>query len=1001
MFGKSLTLVAITGGGLRYYLSSLSSSYITSAQASMGGGGFDYSVRPIGSSSSGLDPRLAKTRPGKKMIFCHVRAPPPYTTTPTEGNDGLRFELAPSAVNLFSRGGAGGGGGGLPPGIHNVAAGRVSGSAGGGSAAGDVVKGCYGNGVFVLALDVEKGKQPTTARGGSSASGANFFSTPSSSGGSSKTSKVLGDAIVVALPDFAARVTTTSTQSSTATGTTSSTTTTIQTVSPGGGISESILMPMSGQGGTVSPVLPGGRASDIVTTTALSSSSSSSSVMSLFMHSETPSDVELRVGLLPPFTPRKRLYKKKSSPAPSSSSSSALVVSNNDLSSGRGVISYALSALSYYIRNSAAKGSGYEVGSVAQDASFGGPSMSYRISRRYGCDTVGFSTSAGESGVAASSRMRSPSRGSTSSSSSSASPSTTSAKSARLPPWLIRPAAAPLNSEASQHLMPHSGGVGSSNDVLILNTGGLHFFAYSSLLTTLEMILQRSNSVAKDLFVRNFFTSYGYAEGCAMCFAVATSASSSSALRTKAENAAMNYGRRPVMKLNATGQSTSAASDGLHPLSAYTFQPSSLYEGLVKLTSRLLRPFLYKPAVVVTEGRPIHDLGKGMGMRRVYYYTNYYASLPAKVELLLDDITLDEVRRPLLMLVNLMKRKFIPVVQTVPGGKSASKKNVNHNAMDVDMDGSSGGGALITVAMQNQSRAAASRRMMMNGGAHPTDQIATPQEVQAAAYRTEDRNMHSLYRLMSRSVQLLNLLYCLKRAHETPSLPEVQWGLLHGLTFYQLVSCPEGQARIETLLNALVSQPEKTLVSGMSTDGDLLAETLSRECYLFFSSASRLTYLGFRAANDALSRPVTSPQRSLLVNQAASYLRSASRHCRVAPTDVCSSSATGRRSGRSRRTSTRWACTIAARWLPPMPTLPLQRSTPTSSSPTRPTTSRRGRNSSGEFAPTSWSSSPAPTSIRQRDGRSPARRSTGEPASRSSSARSRAAQPRRSSVPES
>ena len=127
-----------------------------------------------------------------------------------------------------------------------------------------------------------------------------------------------------------------------------------------------------------------------------------------------------------------------------------------------------------------------------------------------------------------------------------------------------------------------------------------------------------------------------------MCFALATSSSSSAVLRGKAEQAAMCYANRPAMKL--TGPTV---AEGMAPITSYTFQPSSLYEGLVKFISRLLRPFWYKPGVVVTEGRPIHSKSP---------YTNYYAALPAKVELLLDDVTLDEIRRPLVLLQNLMKR---------------------------------------------------------------------------------------------------------------------------------------------------------------------------------------------------------------------------------------------------------------------------------------------------------------------------------------------------------
>ncbi|KAL7539306.1 hypothetical protein ACHAXR_009165, partial [Thalassiosira sp. AJA248-18] len=884
---KSLTLVAITGGGLRYYLSSLSSSYINSAQS---GGLMNYGGPSRGGQvgggtrSGGLDPRLARMRPGRKVIFCHIRAPPPYTTSGNEGNDGLRFELAPSAVNLFSGsvGGGGGGGGGLPPGIHNVGAGGAGGRSGGGTAAaaGDVVKGCYGNGMFVLALDVEKGK--SGIRGGpSSSNGNSFFSTPSSEGRSS-SSKIPGDAILVTLPDFAARAASSSQSISGVSnmhtvGGSSSSLTTINNVTPGG-ISETILLPMSGLGGTTSPVLPGGRTFDIVNTSGRQQQSSK--LATLFVKSETPSDVELQLGLLPSFTPlrKKQLpqYKKLNSQSNSNTASSALISTDG----GRGMISSALSALSYYVR-SGAQGHGHEVGTVSQGSNGFGPSITYRVSYRHGCDSSGFSNSASESGgviaATSSSRMRQQRSSPSSSAVVGKGGATTTAKSARLPSWLLCPSAAPLNTQASQHLTPAGGSSsGSSGSILILNSGGLHFFTNSTLLNNLATVLQRANNVAKDALVKNFFVSYGYVEGCAMCFALATSTASSVALRKKAEQAVMCFAHQPVMKLIGGQPSSSAGGNNgmLDPMTSYSFQPSSMYEGLVKFTSRLLRPFWYKPAVVVTEGRPIRTRSA---------YANYYAALPAKVELLLDDKTLDEIRRPLVLLQSLMKNTFVPAVKSIPGVSNKGSGGNMNDAMDVDDEQGNNSGGLITRAMQNQSRAAAAAQRMNNAAANgqSNQQYAVTQaELQRTAFRTEERHMHSLYRLLSRCVQLLDLLSSLKGAHSMPALPEVQWGLLHGLTFYQLVTSSEGQGRIETLLNALVSQCEKTtLVNGMmSSDGDLLAETLSRKCYLFFSSASRLTFLGFRSANDALSRPLTSPQRGVLANQAASYLRSASRH---------------------------------------------------------------------------------------------------------------------------
>lgn len=790
---KSLTLVAVTGGGLRYYLSSLSSSYINSAQVSQGG--FDYSGR-------GSDFILARTRPSKKMTFCHIRAPPPYTSG--DGNDDFRFELAPSAVNMM---GSGASCGGIPPGIHS-SQGMKSGSAGG-----DVVKSFYGKGMFVLALDLEKG----SIQNNKNKSSGGFFAKDSEGKKSSSTSTV-GDVIVVTLPDSAARVessTSNSTNGTTSTALTVYTESQTSSRSVPGGVSETAILPATGVGGTSSPALSGGRTFDIV-----SHSNKQPSVVNLFMNSETPTDVELQAGLMPSYTPPKSQPRRSNQ---SSGTSSALVVASDR---GRGVVSAALSALSNYLRSG--QGSGYQVGTVSTDPNGFGPSVMYRVSFRYGCETIGFSNSAAEVSTMSRSGVRNSSISSVG-----------TAKSARLPTWMLRPTAAPLNFQASQHLLPPGSG-----SVLVLNAGGLHFFSDSSLLNNLASVLLRANNVAKDDLVRNFFTSYGYVEGCAMCFALATSRSSSASLRSKAEMAALTHAHKPSMTVVGSG-------DGRDPLSAYKFMPSSLYDGLVKFSSRLLRPFWYKPAVIVTESRPIQSKSA---------YSNYYASLPAKVELLLDDYTLDDIRRPLVHLQALMKKTFVPAVQSVPG---VANKN-STDAMEVDEDGGQ-----ITRALQNQARAA----QRINNS--DQNQDVTPDELRAIARRTEERNMHSLYRLLSRCVQALNLMACLKYAHLTPALPEVQWGLLHGLTFYQLVTSQEGQQRVETLLNSLVSQGDNNLVSGLSTEGDLLADTLSRQCYLFFSSASRLTYLGFKSAKDALSRP---PQRVMLANQAASYLRAASRH---------------------------------------------------------------------------------------------------------------------------
>jgi hypothetical protein len=127
--------------------------------------------------------------------------------------------------------------------------------------------------------------------------------------------------------------------------------------------------------------------------------------------------------------------------------------------------------------------------------------------------------------------------------------------------------------------------------------------------------------------------------------------------------------------------------------------------------------------------------------------------------MLMDDATLDAVRSPLFTLLQLMH--CLSAVK-VPGvGSTNSKKLNGSNVMSME-------------------------------------------EATAIARQIEEQNLHSLYWLMSRSVRFLKLLSLRKRAHARQDLPEVQWGLLHGLSMSQLVDNRDGQERVESLLYSFV-----------------------------------------------------------------------------------------------------------------------------------------------------------------------------------------------------
>jgi nuclear pore complex protein Nup155 len=217
----------------------------------------------------------------------------------------------------------------------------------------------------------------------------------------------------------------------------------------------------------------------------------------------------------------------------------------------------------------------------------------------------------------------------------------------------------------------------------------------------------------------------------------------------------------------------------------------------------------------------------------------------------------------------LMRKVFEPAVGSVPGARQ------NHDfTMDVDYGDES---QYITLSLQYQSN--------MRGSHDGSLTQLTPVEAERLAYLIEERNVHALYRLLARVVQLLNFLSLLQEVETLNELKEVDWGLLHGLTVAQLVECFEGQDRLERLVNSLITVPFSIDVPRVvpSAKADQLANRLSDECYLLFSPGLRPSYIGVRQGYEALGLPKGSTQRISLANQAANNLQTAARHWHSAP----------------------------------------------------------------------------------------------------------------------
>lgn len=751
-----ITLMAVTKGGLRYYISSLSPNSLASGV-----------VR-----SSERKESLAPS--GGRLSLYHIRAPPPLEES-TRTQD---ISTSMDADDSYPVGG-------FVPKLASAV-----------NKMPEVDASFYGGSTMVLAVEQPKEQSAT------------------------KQGDTVGDHIVFTTPDFVRRK---SMKVQTAT----------ESFAPGG-VSETLSLPLSDTSSTDSAqLLPGGFVSDIA-----QASADESSVLKLAMNSRTPTDTELSVGLVPEFIPEQSTSKRNNGAMRTNghgagNSSGMVIAGSTSLASTAMAVAWniipnlLLSRPLYY---------GVRFQQPAYQAAQRSRVMppSYHTSRRYG--TQGFSLTAAD--IASNKKQ-----------------DTVARKAPRLNPWLLQPAAAPLNPLTLQHLLP-------STQVVVMNSGGLHYFKFSSILSAFEeTITAAGENVEHDDRVTSFFTSYGYAEGCAMCIMLALGLGSggvNSSLATFAGRAVNTRAYSPKLK-PAMAVGTGLVADavpGADPLlpNGYVFQSSALLDGVVKVTARLLRPVWYKPLVVATEGRTVAL--KWKSERRV---------TPSKVELLLDDATLAQILHSLNSLAELMKVWFEQAIETVPG-----KLRTQSHLMDIEERG--GQNLAITDAFARQS--------YLRDSSGIGNGLLAPSEAERLAKLTEERKIHSMFRLVTRSRQLLQLFALLLRAHRAAGLPEVQWGSLHGLTVSQLVQTRDGQERLEKMLNNLVTSTADLNqgISEPSAEADQLATEFADRCYLYFSPGSRYAYLGFSLGRRALACNEGSARRMELTAMAKTHFIKAAKH---------------------------------------------------------------------------------------------------------------------------
>lgn len=770
---QRLTLVAVTSGGLRLFISSLAPSVLSSGP---------------NAATAGRNP-LA---PSSRLTLCHIRSPPP--------TDSSRLGDLSSVESGVV--------GGLKPRLIGSEIPYVDAS-------------YYNQGVFVAAVE-GKAKRKTDLTGG-----------PPS----------VGDVIVAACADSVARTVEPADSSSKS----------IPKLATPGGVTENVSLPMSSAFGSKDggdQLLPGGIVWAIAPV-----GDDRTAVKKLLANSQTPTDTELSIGLPPAYFPPSKVHDRdigRQGSIGGQGSSDTLAKrtvspTSTAITILRNVAEQALFARpirrGLSVQDPLNRGNAHGDRKTCRD---------YRISKRDGSN--GFSLTAAEA-----SRYAAVSAGQSSTSKLS--------RSARLRPWLLRPSTVPLNQLSTQHLE-------QPKQLVALNAGGLHYFGFDSTLSSLaDTLMSAGENAATDPTVTSFFTSYSYKEGCAMCLALAIGCGPASGnsgysdqVRDRACTAALSRAFYPklVPQSDQSGSgsnvvTSAAVSDPFVPV-GYEFVASEISNGLHALFSRLVRPIWNKPAVVVTEGRSIKS-----------QWSRSIRTTPAKVEVLLNGASLEEILTPLRHLLDLMKRIFSKALRSVPGASHRMD-----NVMEVDDE--NGESHLLTRALQYHSH-------LRSGSGESSTSHLTAAEAETLARLMEEKNIHSLYRLLSRVVQLLNLVSLLQRAQTLPELKEVDWGLLHGLTIAQLVQTADGQDRLESLLNSLVtaSAVDSASSGATSAQADQLANQFADQCYLFFSPGSRSAYLGLRRASEALTYPQGSSHRRSAGKQAADHLRDAAEHWHSAP----------------------------------------------------------------------------------------------------------------------
>jgi hypothetical protein len=112
------------------------------------------------------------------------------------------------------------------------------------------------------------------------------------------------------------------------------------------------------------------------------------------------------------------------------------------------------------------------------------------------------------------------------------------------------------------------------------------------------------------------------------------------------------------------------------------------------------------------------------------------------------------------------------------------------------------------------------------------------------AVSREETSIHTLWRLVSRSIQALNLLDILSYIHYKLRV-DVPWREFEGISFRTLVVSASTHDRIKRVMGALIVRLNKSTDATVANAVDHVVNRLTDECFLYFSAGDRY---GFEAS---------------------------------------------------------------------------------------------------------------------------------------------------------